>query len=131
MTRRESVRVILFARGTLIGADRSMRCALVNLSAAGALLTFTGRLPSAPLRLEFELGGETLGFPVEIRRLTPEGAVALEFPRPYSEQLYRLIAAEQRRGLAEGRLNISERRVSGSSRFGSGEAARRPNSSGS
>jgi hypothetical protein len=32
MTRRESVRVVLFARGKLTGVDRSLRCAVVNLS---------------------------------------------------------------------------------------------------
>jgi hypothetical protein len=104
--------VVLFVRGTLIGADRSLRCALVNLSAGGALLTMTGNLPIAPLRLVFELEDERLEFPVEVARACPEG-VAVAFPRPHSERLHRLLAGAQRRALAQGRVNISERRVPG------------------
>jgi hypothetical protein len=111
MTRRESVRVILFARGTLIGTDRSLRCAVTNLSAAGAMLTVTTRLPTAPLRLALELGGETLEFEVEIERVLTDAGIAVSFPRPHSERLHRLIATEQRKALAQGQVNISERRV--------------------
>ncbi|MGO9958305.1 MAG: PilZ domain-containing protein [Solirubrobacteraceae bacterium] len=111
MTRRESVRVLLFARAKLIGVDRSLRCAVVDLSAAGAMLTVTGRVPAPPLRLELELGGERLELPIEIQRLSPDGGVAVAFARPHSERLHHLIAAEQRRALAQRRVNISERRV--------------------
>jgi hypothetical protein len=111
MTRRESVRVFVFARARLIGVDRSLRCAVVDLSAAGAMLTVTTRVPAPPLRLEFELGGEKLELPIEIRRFSPDGGVAVAFGRPHSERLYHLIAAEQRRALAQHRVNISERRL--------------------
>jgi hypothetical protein len=111
MTRRESVRVVLFARGTLRGADRAVRCAIVNLSAGGARLTMTARLPKAPLQLELELDGVRLAFDVEVQRVDPDGGVAVSFPRPHSERLHRLLAAEQRRALAQGRVNISERRL--------------------
>jgi PilZ domain len=113
-TRRETVRIILFARGRLLGADCSRLCAVVDLSAAGARLTAMASVPAPPLRLRFELGGEELEYPVEIARLSEDGAIAVAFRRPYSERLYRLIAAEQRRALAQGRVNISERRAPGS-----------------
>lgn len=73
MTRRESVRVVLFTRATLIGVERSLRCAVVDLSAAGARLTVTASLPTPPLRLAFELGGAKLEFPVEIQRPSSGG----------------------------------------------------------
>ncbi len=131
MTRRDSVRVVLFARARLIGVDRSLRCAVVDLSATGAMLNVGARLPAAPLSLEFELGGERLEFPVEIQRVPAGGGVAVAFPHPHSERLYRLIAAEQRRALAQGRVNISERRVPPSFRTVPGEATLPPESSGS
>jgi hypothetical protein len=110
MTRRESVRVFAFARARVIGVDRSVRCAVVDLSAAGARLTITGRLPVAPLSLEFELGEEEMVLPIEVRRVSPDG-VAVAFAHPHSERLHQLIAVEQRRALAQHRVNISERRV--------------------
>jgi hypothetical protein len=110
MTRRESVRIVLFARGLLHGDGSSVRCAVVDLSAGGALLAVTGKLPEPPLRLEFELGGETHEFPVEILRYPPGSRVAVTFPRPPAEKMFRLIAAEQRHALAQGRINISDRR---------------------
>jgi hypothetical protein len=108
---------MLFARGTLIGVDCALRCAVVDLSAAGAMLTVAARLqpparlPTPPLRLEFELAGERLELPVEIRRMSRGGGVAVAFPHPHSERLYRLIAIEQRRALGQRRVNISERRI--------------------
>jgi len=131
MTRRESVRVILFARGTLIGVNRSLRCAVIDLSAAGAMLTVTTPLPEPPLRLGFEIGAEKLEFPVEIQRISPGRGVAVSFPSPHSERLYHLIAEEQRRALAQGRINISERRALRSSRNVRSEPARPPADSGS
>ena len=122
MTRRQSVRVILFARGTLTGADGALRCAVVDLSAGGAMLTVNGRLPAPPLRLAFELRGETLELPVDIQRMPPGRGVAVSFPRPYSERLYRLIAEEQRVALAQGRLNVVDRRAPRSVRGPRGEA---------
>jgi hypothetical protein len=111
MTRRESVRVILFARGTLIGGGRAVRCAIVNHSASGAMISFSGEPPAPPLRLHFELVEEKLEFPVEVRRVEREGALAVEFRAPDSDRLHHLIAVEQRRALAQGRVNISERRL--------------------
>jgi PilZ domain len=111
MTRRESVRVLVFARARLIGADRSLRCAVVDLSASGAMLTVTARVPAPPLRLELELGGEKLVLPIETQRASPDGGVAVAFAQPHSEQLHHLIAVEQRRALAQHRVNISERRL--------------------
>jgi len=131
MTRRESVRVSLFVRGRLVGADRSLSCALVDLSAGGAMLTFAGRLPAPPLRLEFELGGEKLAFPVEAQRMSVGGGVAVGFPRPRSERLHHLIAAEQRRALAQGRVNVKERRVRRPVGRPSREAAQPPDKTGS
>jgi hypothetical protein len=110
-SRREAVRVKVFARATLIGADRSLRCAVVNLSAAGAMLSLTASLPSAPLALAIEFGGAQLEFPVEIVRADAAGGIAVAFPPPPSEALFRLIAVEQRYALAQGRVNISERRL--------------------
>jgi hypothetical protein len=111
MTRRESVRVLVFARARLMGMNRSLRCAVVDVSAAGAMLTVTGGVPAPPLRLEFELGGEKLVLPIESQRTSPGGGIAVAFARPHSERLHHLIAAEQRRALAQHRVNISERRV--------------------
>jgi hypothetical protein len=111
MSRRESVRVVLFTRGALLGPGRAVRCAIVNLSASGAMLSFVGDPPAEPLRLEFELGDDRLEFPVQVRRVESDGALAVEFPQPHSERLHHLIAAEQRRALAQGRANISERRL--------------------
>jgi hypothetical protein len=122
MTRREAVRVVLFSRGRLIGRDRSLRCAVVNLSAAGAMLTLTARPPAPPLRLRLELDGETLELPVEIQRVAPGQGVAVTFARPHSEDLHHLIAVAQRRALAEGRANTSERRLPRSA--GAGEVRR-------
>jgi hypothetical protein len=110
MTRRESVRVLVFSRARLMGIDRSLRCAVVNVSAAGAMLTIAQGVPTPPLRLEFELGGETLVLPIESQRASP-GGIAVAFARPHSERLHHLIAAEQRRALAQHRVNISERRL--------------------
>ncbi len=120
------MRVVLFARARLIGTNRSVRCAILDLSAAGAKLSLLVHLPLAPLRLEFELCGEQLEFEVDVVRLARDGNVVVVFPRPHSERLYRLIAAEQRRGLAEGRVNISERRVPPSFRGVRGETAPPP-----
>jgi hypothetical protein len=111
MTRRESVRVLVFSRARLMGIDRSLRCAVVNVSAAGAMLTIAQGVPTPPLRLEFELGGETLVLPIESQRASPGGGIAVAFARPHSERLHHLIAAEQRRALAQHRVNISERRL--------------------
>ena len=105
------MRVTLFTRGTLSGGDRRVVCAVVNVSAAGAMLTGMERVPTQPWRLAFEIGEETIELPVELARQTPEGGVAVTFPQPRSERLYRLLAEEQRRGLAQGRANISERRL--------------------
>jgi hypothetical protein len=111
MTRREAVRVKLFARATVIGVDRSVRCAVVNLSAAGAMLSLTVGVPMPPLRLRVEFAGETLEFPVEVLRVSPAAGVAVAFQHPHSESLHHLIAVEQRHALAQGRVNISERRL--------------------
>lgn len=111
MSRREAVRVVLFTRGALRGQGRAVRCAIVNLSASGAMLTLTTKPPAGPLRLQFELGEEQLEFPVVVCRAEGDGALAVAFPQPPSEHLHHLIAAEQRRALAQGRANISERRL--------------------
>jgi hypothetical protein len=111
MTRRESVRVLVFARGSLVGSDRAVRCALVNVSAAGALLSFLGRAPEPPLRLEFELSEIEFSFVIDVIRVPEDGGLVVAFPRPHSEALYRVLAVEQRRALAHGRVNISERRM--------------------
>jgi hypothetical protein len=110
-SRREAVRINVFARASLIGGDRSVRCAVVNLSAAGAMLSLTASLPAQPLRLAIEFGGAQLELPVEVVRSGPGGGLAVAFPRPPSEALFRLIAVEQRYALAKGRVNISERRL--------------------
>jgi hypothetical protein len=121
----------LFARATLIGVDRSVRCALIDLSAAGAMLTVTAALPTPPLRLVVEFGGAELELPLEIRRVSTSGGVAVAFPHPHSESLHHLIAVEQRHALAQGRVNISERRVSASVRAARSEAVQPPQPSGS
>ncbi|HLI61280.1 MAG TPA: PilZ domain-containing protein [Solirubrobacteraceae bacterium] len=110
MTRRDAVRVLLFERGVLRGGGRGVRCAVVDLSATGARLTLTARLPPRPLRLEFDLGGAALALEVEVRRAVPGAQVAVAFVDPPVEQLHRLIAIEQRLALAAGRVNVRERR---------------------
>jgi hypothetical protein len=110
MTRREAVRVLLFERAALVGEDGAVRCAVVDLSALGALLTLVGRVPQPPLWLEFELGGEPLDLAVEIQRASPGERVAVEFVEPPVDQLHRLIAVEQRMALSVGRVNVRERR---------------------
>jgi hypothetical protein len=111
MSRRGAVRVTLFARARLTGAGRAVRCAVTDVSAGGARLSLSGEVPPPPLRLELELGGEQLAFDVELSRVLDQGGVAVTFPRPHSDRLHRLLADEQRRALAQGRANISERRL--------------------
>ena len=103
--------MILFERARLAGRGGAVRCAVTDLSAAGALLTVTARLPPAPLTLEFELGGEAFSLPIEIQRAAPARQVAVAFIDPPAERLHRLIATEQRLALKAGRSNVRERRV--------------------
>ena len=110
MTRRAAVRVLLFERARLIGSDGRVRCAIIELSAVGAQLTLTARLPRPPLRLEFEVGDEVLTLAVEVQRGRAGVPVAVAFQDPPAEQLHHLIATEQRLALAAGRLNVRERR---------------------
>jgi len=110
MTRREAVRVVLFGRARLVGVGRGVRCAIIDVSAGGALLTVTARLPRAPLQLEFELAGEPVELPVEVQRASAGEHVAVAFIDPPADWLHRLIAAEQRVALAAGRVNVRERR---------------------
>lgn len=111
MTRRQAVRILLFERARLVGGPRAVRCAIIDLSAAGALLTVTARLPQAPLRLEFELGVEALKLDVVVERASEGKQVAVSFVDPPVDRLHRLIAVEQRLALAKGRINVHERRT--------------------
>jgi hypothetical protein len=111
MTRRKAVRILLFERARLVGGPRAVRCAIIDLSAVGALLTLTATVPQAPLRLEFELGGEGLKLEVEVKRAAEGKQVAVAFVDPPVDRLHRLIAVEQRRALAKGRINVYERRT--------------------
>jgi hypothetical protein len=117
MSRREAVRIILFLRATLSGAgNHRVRCAVVNLSAVGALLSLSEQVPPAPLRLSFTLGGEDFDLAVELRRVREDGSASVMFPGARSERLYRVVAAAQRQALAQGRKNVSDRRLPGSRR---------------
>jgi PilZ domain-containing protein len=111
MTRRKAVRILLFERARLVGGPRGVRCAIIDLSAVGALLTLTAAVPPAPLRLEFELGGERLKLEVEVKRAAEGKQVAVAFIDPPVDRLHRLIAVEQRQSLAKGRINVYERRT--------------------
>jgi hypothetical protein len=111
MTRREAVRILLFERARLVGGPRAVRCAIIDLSAVGALLTVTAHLPQAPLRLEFELGGERLKLNVEVQRASEGKQVAVSFIDPPVDRLHRLIAVEQRLALSVGRKNVHDRRT--------------------
>jgi hypothetical protein len=111
MTRRQAVRILLFTRAWLVGGPRGVRCAIIDLSAVGALLTVNAHVPQAPLRLEFELGGEALALNVEIQRASEGKQVAVSFIDPPIDRLHRLIAVEQRLALAKGRINVHERRT--------------------
>jgi PilZ domain len=111
MTRRKAVRILLFERARLVGGPRAVRCAIIDLSAVGALLTLTATVPQAPLRLEFELGGERLKLEVEVKRAAEGKQVAVAFVDPPVDRLHRLIAVEQRQALAKGRINVYERRT--------------------
>jgi hypothetical protein len=110
MTRREAVRVVLFERARLMGIDGGVRCAVTDLSAAGALLTVAARVPRPPLRLEFELGGESFALAVQTQRASAGEHVAVAFIDPPSDRLHRLIAVEQRLAIAAGRVNVRDRR---------------------
>jgi hypothetical protein len=110
MTRREAVRILLFERAQLVGGGRGVRCAVIDLSAVGALITVTAALPRPPLRLQFEIGGEALTLKVEIQRAAEGKQVAVSFIDPPVDRLHRLIAVEQRLALAAGRKNVHERR---------------------
>lgn len=110
MTRREAVRILLFERARLVGYGGGVRCAIIDLSAVGALVTVTSRLPGPPLRLEFELGGEALALAVEIKRASAGEQVVVAFTDPPLDRLHRLITAEQRLALAAGRNNVRDRR---------------------
>jgi hypothetical protein len=126
MTRREAVRVVLFERARLVGFGGGVRCAVTDLSAVGALLTVAARLPQPPLRLEFELGGESFALAVRTQRASAGEHVAVAFIDPPTDRLHRLIAVEQRLAIAAGRLNVRDRR---SARPGAGtrrEAFPRP-----
>lgn len=111
MTRRKAVRILLFERARLVGGPRAVRCAIIDLSAVGALLTLASSVPQAPLRLEFELGGERLKLEVEVKRAAEGRQVAVAFVDPPVDRLHRLIAVEQRQALAKGRINVYERRT--------------------
>lgn len=113
MSRREAVRIILFQRAALTGAgERRLRCAVINLSAVGAMLSVSEEIPPPPLRLSFTLGEENFDLPVEVRRAS-KGSASVMFVGPRNERLYRVVAAEQRQALALGRVNISDRRLPG------------------
>src|ERR1700744_2495799 len=111
MTRRKAVRILLFERARLVGGPRAVRCAVIDLSAVGALPTLAAAVPQEPLRLEFELGGEGLKLEVEVKRVAEGKQVAVAFAEPPVERLHRLIAVEQRQALAKGRINVYERRT--------------------
>jgi hypothetical protein len=111
MTRRHAVRVVLFERARLVGAQGGVRCAVIDLSATGALLTIAARLPRPPLRLEFEIGEEAFAPAVEVLRVSPNQQVAVTFVDPPSDRLHHAIATEQRLALAKGRVNVRERRA--------------------
>ncbi len=111
MTRRQAVRILLFTRARLVGGPRAVRCAVIDLSAVGALLTVSAHLPQVPLRLEFELGGEGLSLDVVVERAPAGKQVAVSFVDPPVDRLHRLIAVEQRLALAKGRINVHERRT--------------------
>lgn len=114
MSRRQAVRVVLFERGRLIGTERAVRCALTDLSASGASLSVGTRLPSPPLRLEFRMGDDEFSLELELERVVPGGRVAVRFLDPPSDRLHHLLATEQRRALAAGRVPVRERRSRGS-----------------
>jgi hypothetical protein len=111
MTRRQAVRILLFERARLVGGPRAVRCAIVDLSAVGALLSVTAHVPQAPLRLDFELGGEALRLEVVVERVAESKQIAVSFVDPPVDRLHRLIAVEQRLALAKGRKNVHERRT--------------------
>ena len=111
MTRRQAVRVLLFERARLAGGGGAIRCAIIDLSAAGALLTVAAPLPRPPLRLEFELEAEAFSVAVEVQRASPGHQVAVAFIAPPSDRLHRVIASEQRLAIAAGRNNVRERRA--------------------
>ena len=102
--------MLLFERARLVGAGGAVRCAMIDLSAAGALLTVTARLPRPPLRLEFELEDEAFSLAAEVQRASPGRQVALAFVDPPADRLHRVIATEQRLAIAAGRDNVRERR---------------------
>jgi PilZ domain len=110
MTRRQAVRVVLFGRARLVGMGGAVPCAVTDLSAVGALLTVGARLPGPPLRLEFELGGESFALAVEVQRTSAREHVAVVFVDPPTDRLHQLIAVEQRLAIAAGRINVRERR---------------------
>jgi hypothetical protein len=124
MTRRDAVRILLFERARLVGLGGAVRCAIVDLSAIGALVTVTGSVPRAPLRLEFELGGEPMSVAVDVQRAAPGEHVAVTFIDPPVDQLHRLIADEQRLALAAGRPNVRERRARRRARMPGGDSPR-------
>jgi hypothetical protein len=111
MTRREAVRILMFERAALEGADGGIRCAVTDLSATGARLSVTRRLPRPPLRLRFELDGEAYRLDVVLARGSSGGDVAVVFLDAPADRLHRGLAAEQRRALAAGRVNVRERRA--------------------
>jgi len=111
MTRRQAVRILLFQRARLVGGPRAVLCAIVDLSAVGALLSLNAHVPQAPLRLDFELGGEALRLNVVVERASEGKQVAVSFVDPPIDRLHRLIAVEQRLALAKGRINVHERRT--------------------
>ncbi len=111
MSRREAVRISLGVDGQLQGASGAVRCIVVDMSVGGALLAVTERLPEPPLTLRFEAAGEELEVEVIVHRVPEIGNVAVTFEGIGVDRMHRLITAEQRLALAEGRRNIVERRV--------------------
>ena len=112
MSRRGTIRISLGTNGSLTGARGSLACTVLELSAGGARLAIRGRLPGPPFTLTLTLGGEQLELAVAVQRLRADaGIVAVRFEGPAPDSLHHLIAREQQRAQAAGRLNVVERRA--------------------
>jgi hypothetical protein len=110
MSRRELVRITLGEAAVLHGRGSDCECVVLEISAGGALLAHSGRLPAPPLTLQVVLAGTRIEIPALIQRAPRTGRIAVRFPPGAVPVLQRLIADEQRSAHAQGRRVIVERR---------------------
>ena len=110
-SRRGAVRLTHGEPGQLEFYGRSVDCVVEDMSLAGARVKLVkpGPIPDR-VTLDTTLGGERILIPGNVRRGEPGHLIAIEFDDGDASGLARLIAAEQRTAIQDGRRAAVERR---------------------